>query len=167
MEKTLEYYMELDYPVELSKIKPEEGGGFFVSVPLLPGCMSDGDTLEEAYSNIVEAKKEWFSSMIERKMEIPEPVEKEQNSTVYAMQMLQKEMAGEAEKNGLNSEEDINDMVKEIRSGGLNSPNSVVKESFTTAADPFYSDENMARLKSSIAQMEATGGAVHEVSCDD
>ena len=87
MEKTLEYYMELDYPVELSKIKPEEGGGFFVSVPLLPGCMSDGDTLEEAYSNIVEAKKEWFSSMIERRMEIPEPVEKEEYSGKFMVRL--------------------------------------------------------------------------------
>lgn len=87
MEKTLEYYMELDYPVELSKIKPEEGGGFFVSVPLLSGCMSDGDTLEEAYSNIVEAKKEWFSSMIERKMEIPEPVEKEEYSGKFMVRL--------------------------------------------------------------------------------
>ena len=87
MEKTLEYYMELDYPVELSKIKPEEGGGFFVSVPILPGCMSDGDTLEEAYSNIVEAKKEWFSSMIERKMEIPEPVEKEEYSGKFMVRL--------------------------------------------------------------------------------
>lgn len=40
------------------------------------------------------------------------------NSAVYAMQMLQKEMAGEAEKNGLNTEGDINNMVKEIRSEG-------------------------------------------------
>lgn len=29
--------------------------------------------------------------------------------------------------------------------------------------DPFYSPENMERLKNSIAQMEATGGTVHEV----
>lgn len=87
MEKTVEYYMELDYPVELSKIKPEDGGGFFVSVPLLPGCMSDGDTLEEAYSNIVEAKKEWFSSMIERKMEIPEPTDKEEYSGKFMVRL--------------------------------------------------------------------------------
>ena len=38
---------------------------------------------------------------------------------------------------------------------------------FEISADPFYSDENMARLKSSIAQMEKTGGTIHEVSCDD
>ena len=33
--------------------------------------------------------------------------------------------------------------------------------------DPFYSSENMSRLKRSIAQMEATGGTVHEVRFDD
>ena len=38
---------------------------------------------------------------------------------------------------------------------------------FEIAADPFYSEENMARLERSIAQMERTGGTVHEVSYDD
>lgn len=33
--------------------------------------------------------------------------------------------------------------------------------------DPFYSPANMTRLKKSIAQMEATGGTVHEVNYDD
>lgn len=38
---------------------------------------------------------------------------------------------------------------------------------FEVSADPFYSDENMSRLKASIAQMETTGGTVHEVNYDD
>lgn len=38
---------------------------------------------------------------------------------------------------------------------------------FEVSVDPFYSDENMARLRASIAQMEATGGTVHEVNLDD
>lgn len=38
---------------------------------------------------------------------------------------------------------------------------------FEVSVDPFYSDENMARLKKSIAQMEATGGTVHEVNTND
>ena len=33
--------------------------------------------------------------------------------------------------------------------------------------DPFYSEENLARLRRSIAQMESTGGTVHEVNLDD
>ena len=38
---------------------------------------------------------------------------------------------------------------------------------FDVSIDPFYYDENMARLRRSIAQMEATGGTVHEVNLDD
>ena len=38
---------------------------------------------------------------------------------------------------------------------------------FEVAVDPFFSEENMARLRKSIAQMEATGGTVHEVILDD
>ena len=37
---------------------------------------------------------------------------------------------------------------------------------FEVALDPFYSEQNLARLRASIAQMEATGGTVHEVNLD-
>lgn len=33
--------------------------------------------------------------------------------------------------------------------------------------DPFYSKANIERLKKSIAQLESTGGTVHEVKLDD
>lgn len=36
-----------------------------------------------------------------------------------------------------------------------------------SVGDPFYSEENIKRLRESIAQMEATGGTVHEVKLDD
>jgi DNA-damage-inducible protein J len=38
---------------------------------------------------------------------------------------------------------------------------------FEITADPFYSAENMERLHKSIAQMEATGGTIHEVIDND
>lgn len=38
---------------------------------------------------------------------------------------------------------------------------------FDVAIDPFYSEQNMARLKKSIAQMETTGGTIHEVEVND
>lgn len=37
------------------------------------------------------------------------------NSAVYAMQVLQSEMRGEAERTGLTSEEDVMVLVKELR----------------------------------------------------
>ncbi len=37
---------------------------------------------------------------------------------------------------------------------------------FEVSGDPFYSKENIERLKKSIAQMESTGGTVHEMPDD-
>lgn len=34
---------------------------------------------------------------------------------------------------------------------------------FEVSVDPFYSKENMERLRKSIAQMESTGGTIHDV----
>ena len=36
-------------------LEPSEDGGYTVYVPSLPGCISEGDTREEALSNIKEA----------------------------------------------------------------------------------------------------------------
>lgn len=36
-------------------LEPSEEGGFTVTVPALPGCISEGDTREEAIENIKEA----------------------------------------------------------------------------------------------------------------
>jgi predicted RNase H-like HicB family nuclease len=36
-------------------LEPSEEGGFTVYVPSLPGCISEGDTVEEALINIREA----------------------------------------------------------------------------------------------------------------
>ena len=36
-------------------IIPAEEGGYIVEVPSLPGCISQGDTIEEAVTNIREA----------------------------------------------------------------------------------------------------------------
>ena len=36
-------------------LEPSEDGGYTVSVPSLPGCISEGDTREDALANIREA----------------------------------------------------------------------------------------------------------------
>jgi len=87
MEKNIDYYTGLNYPVTFERILEEDGGGFFASIPLLPGCMSDGGTLEEAYDNIEDAKKEWLMSMLERRMSIPEPADQEEFSGKFLVRL--------------------------------------------------------------------------------
>ncbi|HYV38470.1 MAG TPA: type II toxin-antitoxin system HicB family antitoxin [Gemmataceae bacterium] len=41
-------------------VSPEDVGGFSVSVPALPGCYSQGETLDEALANIREAAELWL-----------------------------------------------------------------------------------------------------------
>jgi len=40
--------------------EPAEEGGYTVYVPSLPGCISEGDTYDEALENIKEAIKGWI-----------------------------------------------------------------------------------------------------------
>ena len=40
-----------------------ELGGYTITVPLLPGCISEGDTREEALSNIKEAMELYIESL--------------------------------------------------------------------------------------------------------
>ena len=50
----------------------EKSGGFTVTIPSLPGCISEGDTFEEASQNIQEAASLYLEIMEEQKIELPE-----------------------------------------------------------------------------------------------
>jgi predicted RNase H-like HicB family nuclease len=47
-------------------VHPAEEGGFWAEVPALPGCVSEGDTLEETLANIREAAAGWLEVAAER-----------------------------------------------------------------------------------------------------
>jgi antitoxin HicB len=68
--KPLQYFFGLKYPVT---IIPDVTGGFVAQIKDLPGCYSQGETLEETYANIEEARLLWMESMYEDGNEIPLP----------------------------------------------------------------------------------------------
>lgn len=53
---------KLDYSVLIEPLSPEDGGGFLASIPDLPGCMSDGETPEEALFNVQDAIAGWIEN---------------------------------------------------------------------------------------------------------
>ncbi|MCC6983318.1 MAG: type II toxin-antitoxin system HicB family antitoxin [Bauldia sp.] len=63
----------LDYPVVIQPLADEDGGGFLALAPDLPGCVSDGDTPEQALANIRDAIESWLSEARELGREIPQP----------------------------------------------------------------------------------------------
>jgi predicted RNase H-like HicB family nuclease len=53
----------LDFPVTLTAIiHPEESGGFWAEVPALPGCFTEGETLDEVRVNLREAAEGWLKA---------------------------------------------------------------------------------------------------------
>ncbi len=69
--KTVEEYLKLPYTLELTPDTDE--GGFVASYPDLPGCLSLGDTAEEAVANAADAKRAWLEAALEDGIEIQEP----------------------------------------------------------------------------------------------
>ena len=69
--KTLNDYMAMSYRMEIVEDKDE--GGFVVSYPDLPGCITCGETVEQAVANAQDAKKAWFEAALEDGAEIHEP----------------------------------------------------------------------------------------------
>jgi antitoxin HicB len=52
----------LSYPVVVQPLKDEDGGGFIATVPDSPGCLSDGETPQEALANVDDATKAWIEA---------------------------------------------------------------------------------------------------------
>ena len=63
-----------NYAILIEPLSAEDGGGFLATVPDLPGCMSDGETREEAVRNVEDAIFCWMDAARKMGREIPEPV---------------------------------------------------------------------------------------------
>ena len=63
--------MNKTYTILLIPGEPDEGG-YCVRVPALPGCVTDGDTLEEAVANAKEAIEGYVLSLQDRGIPVPE-----------------------------------------------------------------------------------------------
>src|SRR5579875_3536314 len=68
--RTVEDYMALPYRIELI---PSEDGGYVVLMPELPGCISQGETVEEAMEMIRDAQFGWLTVALEDGRNVPLP----------------------------------------------------------------------------------------------
>ncbi len=49
-------------------IHPAEEGGYWAEVPALPGCITEGDTIEEVMANLKDAIEGWLDVANSRQM---------------------------------------------------------------------------------------------------
>ncbi len=62
-----------DYAIEFKPLKKDEGGGFLVTFPDLPGCMADGETTADSIIEAKDAFKCWMEAQKEWGREYPKP----------------------------------------------------------------------------------------------
>ena len=100
--KTIEYYMGLPYKMEIEPDTFE--GGYVVSFPDLPGCLTCADTLEQAMCNAEDCKREWFAAAIENGIDICEPNEMAKFSGQFKLRIpksLHKSLSDHAKAEGI------------------------------------------------------------------
>jgi len=100
-DRNLAYYLSLKYPVQIVEC---DEGGYFVKIPDLPGCLSQGETVEKALKNIKEAKELWLESAFEDKAEIPVPADERDYSGKFIVRLpasLHERLALSAEHEGV------------------------------------------------------------------
>lgn len=106
MTKDIQYYLDLPYQVVLTPLKEEDGGGWLASITDLKGCMSDGETQEEALSNLLDAKAAWIKTAIKRGQQIPLPSSQEDEEysgkfTLRLPRFLHRELSLAAKKDNM------------------------------------------------------------------
>lgn len=102
MMKTSDEYMSLAYPLEIIEDKDE--GGFVVSYPDLPGCITCGETIEEAVRNAQDAKKAWIEAAVKEGIKICEPDSLKDYSGQFKLRIprsLHRSLAEHSRKEGI------------------------------------------------------------------
>jgi len=65
--------MTYRYRITLRPLSAAEGAGWLAEVPDLPGCMSDGETPQEAVENVMDAIACWIETAEEDRRPVPQP----------------------------------------------------------------------------------------------
>ena len=100
--KTLNEYLAMPYRMEI--VEDREEGGFVVSFPELPGCITCGETLETAVANAQDAKKAWLEAALADGVAIQEPDSLEKYSGQFKLRMprsLHRALAEHSQQEGI------------------------------------------------------------------
>jgi len=86
--ENIKKFLDLPYTVKLIK----EEDVFYAEVEEIPGCWSEGATVEEAYCNIKSAMKLWMETAMDRNIQIPLPKTEEKEYSGKIVVRMPKEL---------------------------------------------------------------------------
>lgn len=95
-------YLKLPYRMEIIENQGERG--YVVSYPDLPGCVSTGDTVEEAVANAQDAKRCWMEAALGDGIKIQKPDSLEDYSGQFKLRIprsLHRSLAEHSKREGV------------------------------------------------------------------
>ena len=98
----IEDYLSNPYKMEIERDSDE--GGYVVSFPDLPGCITCADTLEAAVAAAEDAKREWITAALEEGIEVPLPHSLDDYSGQFKLRIprsLHKQLAERSKREGI------------------------------------------------------------------
>ncbi|MGA7833174.1 MAG: type II toxin-antitoxin system HicB family antitoxin [Terracidiphilus sp.] len=108
--KDAENFMNKNYRVALQY---DPDGYWIAEHPELPGCISDGETAQEALSSLDISRELWIESRLATGLEVPGPQEAPQYSGRFVLRIpksLHRDLANEAEAEGVS----LNSLVSNV-----------------------------------------------------
>lgn len=99
--KDLKFYLNLRYPIT---IHPDPDGGYVAEIEELPGCMTQAETLDEAFKAIEDARQVWINGTYEMGQDIPLPRDMEEYSGKFMVRIprsLHRTLAHAAKQEGV------------------------------------------------------------------
>ncbi|HEY4361805.1 MAG TPA: type II toxin-antitoxin system HicB family antitoxin [Bryobacteraceae bacterium] len=103
------------YPFTIRPLSEEDGGGFAIEYPDLPGCISDGSTPEEALKQGADAVKAYLLSCAKHGDPIPKPSEASGQWRQRVPRSLHARLAAKARQEGVS----LNTLVTAMIAEGL------------------------------------------------
>lgn len=112
----IDYYLNLPYTLEVKEMNDGDGKYFFIKVKELEGCMSHGDSIDEAYEMIKDAMTSWIEAALDDLKEIPLPESLHEDNysgkfIVRVPKTLHKQLVEKAKNEGVSLNLYINDLL--------------------------------------------------------
>lgn len=108
------------YAHVIEPLSEDDGGGYLITFPDLPGCMSDGETIDEAMANGRDAFSVWVSARVHQGKPIPKPTRHGDSAQpVRMMQRLPRSLHAELVARARAEGTSLNTLVTMLLAEGL------------------------------------------------
>jgi len=113
--KDLKFYLNLHYPIT---IHSDPDGGYVAEIEELPGCMTQAETIDEAFKAIEDARQVWVKGTYEMGQDIPLPRDMEEYSGKFMVRIprsLHRNLVRAAKSEGVS----LNQYVTSLLAAGV------------------------------------------------